>query len=185
MKAFIVYDSEFISQVYERLSSQLKTYLLSRGFSIEEAAIGRDTLAYCRGCFGCWIKKPGECVISDEIEKLNRTAMTSDAVVYLCPVVFGQYSANMKNAIDRWLPNMLPFFMTRPDSSTMHPPRYESYPAQVMIGYGESLFKDDKQLFIDIIKKHRTSVDAFIYDDDTDISKTLGALELKRVEGNL
>ena len=44
--------------------------------------------------------------------------MTSDVVVYLCPVVFGQFSANMKYAIDRWLPNMLPYFITKDDGST-------------------------------------------------------------------
>lgn len=122
MKAFIVSDNEYSTEIYEKLSSQLKDLLSRKGFEIEETAIGRDTLAFCKGCFGCWIKTPGECVISDGIASLNHKAMTSDLAVYLCPIVFGQYSANMKCAIDRWLPNMLPFFMTRPDGSTMHPP---------------------------------------------------------------
>lgn len=183
MKAFIISDSEFMTKTYENLNSRIKDYLAAKGFEAKEARISRDTLAFCKGCFGCWVKSPGECVISDEMAELNHTAMTSDLVVYLCPVVFGQYSANIKNAIDRWLPNMLPFFIVRLDGSTMHPPRYESYPAQAMIGYGDSLTNEDKQLFIDIIKKHRTNVEAFIYSDDMDLAQTLSGFELKRVEG--
>jgi hypothetical protein len=185
MKAFIISDDEFMTDTSRRLGSQLKEYLTAKGFDIEETAVGRDTLAFCRGCFGCWVKKPGECVISDSMAKINWAAMTSDVVVYLCPIVFGQYSANIKNAIDRWLPNMLPFFIVRPDGSTMHPPRYESYPSQIMIGYGDSLLEEDKPLFIDIIKKHRSNVEAFIYSDDTSLPAVLDKFELSRVEGNL
>lgn len=185
MKAFIVSDNEYATKIYEKLSAQLKDMLLSKGFEIEETAIDRNTLAFCKGCFGCWIKTPGECVISDGIADLNRKAMTSDLAVYLCPIVFGQYSANMKCVIDRWLPNMLPFFMTRPDGSTMHPPRYKSYPYQIMIGYGEGLFEEDEQLFLDVILKHRSNVKAFVYGKETDLSEELEGVELKRVEGNL
>lgn len=185
MKAFIISDNEFFTEKYKRLSSQLKSFLAGRGFEIEESSIGRDTLAFCKGCFGCWIKKPGECVISDGIAELNRKAMASDLAIYLCPIVFGQYSANMKCVIDRWLPNMLPFFMIRPDGSTMHPPRYKSYPCQIMIGYGDGLTQEDAQLFLDVILKHRSNVTAFVYGGETDLSEALGALKLKRVEGNL
>lgn len=23
-------------------------------------------IEYCRGCFGCWVKKPGECILNDD-----------------------------------------------------------------------------------------------------------------------
>jgi hypothetical protein len=138
------------------------------------------------GCFGCWVKTPGECVIKDDIGSINRAVMNSDVVVYLCPIVFGQYSANIKNAIDRWLPNMLPFFVTRPDGSTMHPRRYDTYPAQIMIGYGEGLTKQDAELFTDIIKKHRSNVEAFVYNEnDEDLLTCLSSSGLKRVGGSL
>ncbi|MEZ4628476.1 MAG: hypothetical protein R2912_10500 [Eubacteriales bacterium] len=94
----------------------------------------------------------------DAIVEINRNCMTSDVVVYLCPVVFGQFSANMKYAIDRWLPNMLPYFITREDGSTMHSPRYADYPAQIFLGYGENLSQTAMHLFTDINKKHRSNV---------------------------
>lgn len=182
MKAYILSDKDHQTNAYTRLLGDVKSNLSSKGFDIEEKQIGRGELAYCMGCFGCWVKKPGECVIGDDIASINRTIMNSDVVVYLCPVVYGQFSANMKNAIDRWLPNMLPFFEVRKDGSTMHPRRYKSYPRQIMIGYGENLSADDAQLFIDITKKHRSDVVVLI--DGTDqILKSFDSMTLKRVVG--
>ncbi|MPN39260.1 hypothetical protein SDC9_186788 [bioreactor metagenome] len=124
--------------------------------------------------------------MKDGIAKINRACMTSDVVVYLCPVVFGQFSANMKSAIDRWLPNMLPFFLTRKDGSTMHPPRYESYAKQIMIGYAESLSEDDAQLFVDITQKHRSSVTTLIdRGNDAELADVLRTISLERVGGSL
>ena len=112
--------------------------------------------------------------------------MTSDAVFYISPIVFGQYSATIKNAIDRWLPNMLPFFMTRPDGSTIHPPRYDDYPQQIVIGYAEDLTEDDASLFTDISIKHRNNMQVLIYQDDpVMLHHEICHLNLKRVGGNL
>ncbi len=185
MKALIISDTEFDGNIYKRLRRTVGEKLKGRGLDVEDILISRGSLAFCMGCFGCWIKSPGECVIGDDISRINRAVIGSDAAVYLCPIVFGQYSANIKSAIDRWLPNMLPFFLTRKDGSTMHPPRYESYPKQIMIGYGASS-SDDAQLFTDIIKKHRSNVEAFVYaGDDEELLALLDAVELKRIGGPL
>lgn len=159
-KVLIVSDNEY--QVPQVLEEKLKAHLKGRGFQIEQTQISRGDIAFCMGCFGCWIKKPGECVMADAIGLINKTSMQSDVVIYLCPVVFGQFSANIKDVIDRWLPNMLPFFITRKDGSTMHPPRYESYPKQIMIGYGDAITDEDAQLFIDI-NKHRLNAQTLIF----------------------
>lgn len=185
MKALVISDTEFDSDAYRRLHRIVCDNLTGKGFDIEEIPLMRGMLAFCMGCFGCWIKSPGECVINDDIARINKAIINSDAVFYLCPIVFGQYSANIKSAIDRWLPNMLPFFVTRPDGSTMHPPRYESYPKQIMIGYGAASM-DDAQLFTDIIKKHRSSVDALVYEEnDDETAALLSGIELKRIGGSL
>jgi hypothetical protein len=179
MKAYILSDRDYQTDAYTRLLTQVKNVL--SGFDIEEKQIGRGDIHYCMGCFGCWVKKPGECMIADDIAGINHAMMNSDVVVYLCPVVFGQFSANMKYALDRWLPNMLPFFEVRKDGSTMHPRRYESYPKQIMIGNGDDLDTEDAQLFKDITQKHRASVTVLI--DDGDMQKALCGTELKRVIG--
>ncbi len=122
----------------------------------------------------------------DGIVEINRTCMTSDVVVYLCPVVFGQFSANIKFVIDRWLPNMLPYFIKRADGSTMHSPRYADYPAQIFLGYGEHLSEIERQLFRDINKKHRSNVTVlFDQGEDALICSELGASPMHRIGGEL
>lgn len=186
MQAYLITDGEFETPRQAELKELIKGYYTARGFFIIEKTLQRDDLAFCRGCFDCWVKTPGECIMRDGIVEINRTCMTSDVVVYLCLVVFGQFSANMKYAIDRWLPNMLPYFITRDDGSTMHSPRYEDYPAQIFLGYGENLSQTAMHLFTDINKKHRSNVTVFFdQGDDAEICESLGKSPMSRAGGAL
>jgi multimeric flavodoxin WrbA len=182
MKTLLISDLEYYSGELESLRSQLIRHLVLKQSQIQEIQIGKGDLATCMGCFGCCIKKPGECVIDDGITDINRTAMNCDAVIILTPVIFGQFSANIKNAIDRWLPNMLPFFITRKDGSTSHPTRYPDYPKQIMIGYGEGLSESDALIFKNINQKHRSNVDVLFWrGDSSNFNLELNNIELKRV----
>ena len=186
MKAFVLTDREYHTETFLEARRTLRDYLTGRGFALTEADIGAGELTHCMGCFGCWIKKPGECVIGDRMAELTRAAMNSDAVIYLGPGVVGQLSANIKDAIDRWLPNMLPFFVTRSDGSTMHPPRYDDYPKQVMVGYGDDLTTEDARLFTDITKKHRSGVEALVLGQPgVDFAAALDGMRLEREGGFL
>ena len=185
MKATIITDKDYQTETFQRISDLTGTFLNDRGLETEMISIGRDDLAFCKGCFGCWVKKPGECVMKDMMAQINREYVNSDVVIYLNPVIFGQFSANIKNAVDRWLPNILPFFVTRPDGSTMHPSRYDTSPRLIMIGYGDELSAEDRQLFTDITKKNRSNVEVLIYQDsDQEIIDALSKIELGRVGGH-
>jgi hypothetical protein len=185
MRALIITDKDFKTALYEDIRTKLLGYLNTKGFVTEEISVGREELAHCMGCFGCWVKTPGECVIKDRIAEINRASMQSDVVVYITPVVFGQFSANMKDVIDRWLPNILPFFIVRPDGSTMHPQRYDTNPIQVMLGYGDDISDEDAKLFADITHKHRNIATAFTLKPDMDLVEILDGLRLERMEGIL
>ena len=186
MQVYLISDGEFATPRLTELKQVLRDFFVSRGFAVVEKMIERDELAFCRGCFDCWVKTPGECIMRDCIVEINRTCMTSDVVVYLCPVVFGQFSANMKYAIDRWLPNMLPYFMVRKDGSTIHSSRYADYPAQIFLGYGENLSETEMQLFSDINKKHRSSVTVLFDRGNTDLlCSEIGKSSLHRIGGVL
>lgn len=185
MNAYILSDSEYANEAFDRLYALVSNHLEQRGFSVSHKAIGRAELAFCKGCFGCWVKTPGECVISDKMGQINRGYINSDVVVYLSPIVFGQYSANLKNVIDRWIPNVLPFFITRPDGSTMHPPRYEQYPCQIVIGYG-ARDEEDEQLFCDVSKKHRGGIQVLLDQGDGEaMLRALGEIKLEKAGGLL
>ena len=181
MKAVIITDSE--RQPEEKLRSELLSCL--KDYEIEEFSVDRDDLACCTGCFGCWIKTPGQCVIRDGIAAINRAVIGSDVAFFLTPVVFGQFSANIKTVVDRGLPNILPFFITRPDGSTMRPARYQSYPQYVMLGFGDSISAEDERLFIDITNKHRRGAEALVYNPEISLDEQLKNISLRKCEGLL
>ncbi|NLI94105.1 MAG: flavodoxin family protein [Peptococcaceae bacterium] len=186
MQAILISDKEYQTEAYKRLNQLVTIFLTEKGMKLTETQLDRNDLAFCKGCFGCWIKKPGECVISDAMAQINHGFINSQLAIYLCPVIFGQFSSNIKNALDRCIPNILPFFETRPDGSTMHPARYRSYPKQIIIGYGDDLSEEDRNLFIDITKKHRRNVEVLIYQgNDAEISQALSQMELKKAGDEL
>lgn len=182
MKALILSDKEFCTESYGQLHSCVLEYLAAQGFIVEEIAIGREDLTFCMGCFGCWVKSPGECVIKDMAARINEKYVNSDVVIYLSPLIYGQFSANIKNALDRWLPNILPFFIQRQDGSTIHPARYDNNPRQIMIAYGDELPEEDVQLFTDINKKHRLAVDILVYQGSVaELRRELEKITLQKV----
>ncbi|MDR3601621.1 MAG: flavodoxin family protein [Desulfosporosinus sp.] len=182
MKALLISDKQYLTKTYQSLKNSIELFLKTKGFGTEIMEVGAENLTFCKGCFGCWIKKPGECVINDMMTQINQSFMNCDVVIYLSPIIFGQFSANIKNTVDRSLPNMLPFFVKRPDGSTTHPPRYNTYPKQIIVGYGETVSDEDKQLFIDVTKKHRRNIEVLIYQETSEtIIKTLNTMEFGRM----
>lgn len=180
MKVFIISDDDYNTETYKKLCVQIMDFFKKRNFEINKQSIKNGDLHFCMGCYGCWTKKPGECVINDTMAQINRTFNESDVVVYLSPIVFGQFSPNIKNAIDRWLPNVLPLFVKKPDGTTGHPPRYPSKPKTVVIGYGNTVAKGETELFVNVVK-HRPGVEAFIYSNaGENIAECLETVKLER-----
>jgi len=182
MNAYIVSDGEYETDTLLRLDALVKRVLTEKGFAIAEKRLRPAELAWCRGCFGCWVKTPGECVIRDAMADINRANVQNDVMVYLTPIVFGQYSANIKSALDRWIPNALPFLVAHPNGGTTHPPRYAANAQYIMLGYGDGLTAEDKRLFSQITVKHRANGTVLIYEgDDERTEQELGAVHLQKV----
>ena len=46
-------------------------------------------IANCVGCFGCWTKTPGRCVIRDDAVKVYPLIAGSEAVLYVSRIRYG------------------------------------------------------------------------------------------------
>jgi multimeric flavodoxin WrbA len=90
-------------------------------------------IAPCMGCFGCWVRTPGLCVIDDAASEVARRAMACDLRVYVTPVTFGGYSSELKKALDRTIPLISPFF-TRVHGEIHHQKRYDRSPSLAVVG---------------------------------------------------
>lgn len=61
-------------------------------------------IANCIGCFGCWTKTPGKCVIRDDAVKVYPKIAASDRVLYISKVKYGSYDTPMKTMLERAIP---------------------------------------------------------------------------------
>ena len=64
----------------------------------------------CMGCFGCWVKTSGRCVINDRCSDIPSHIAKCDEMILISPVLFGGYSESIKAVIDRSIPYVLPYF---------------------------------------------------------------------------
>ena len=79
----------------------------------------------CTGCFSCWVKTPGQCVLKDDMAPLLDKLVWADLIVYGTPLYHFGMTGLMKNFIDRTLPLIEPWLIEHPTESslTTHPHR--------------------------------------------------------------
>jgi hypothetical protein len=98
--------------------------LSAGGWDVDDWTLRDAKMAWCSGCFGCWVKTPGECVYKDASHEGDQRASRADLLVILTPVTFGGYSAEAKKALDHMIGIHLPY-LKKLGADTHHPPRYE------------------------------------------------------------
>lgn len=107
--------------------------LTAGGWAIDDWRLRDEQIAWCTGCFGCWVKTPGECVHKDAGRDMAARWVRSDLVIFLTPVTFGGYSSELKKALDHLIPTLLPF-LRKTGSDTRHPQRYERTRDLLVVG---------------------------------------------------
>jgi multimeric flavodoxin WrbA len=105
----------------------LAAELDSRGHRSEEITLRDLEIRSCQGCFGCWLKTPGECVLADDGAQVCRAALRSDLLILASPLVMGFVSARLKICLDRLIPIIHPY-ITLVRGECHHRARYERYP---------------------------------------------------------
>lgn len=97
----------------------------------------------CIGCFGCWIKTPGRCVIHDGYENTGSDFSKADNVIIISKCTYGSYSPFIKNVLDRAISYMLPSFEII-NNETHHKQRYERTFHYHVFFYGNDITKEEK-----------------------------------------
>lgn len=82
------------------------------------------TIKNCIGCFGCWIKTPGRCVLNDDYNSMGELLANSEHLVIISECIYGTYSPFVRNVLDRCLPYIHPDFVKR-NGEIHHKPRYK------------------------------------------------------------
>ena len=81
----------------------------------------------CKGCFACWKKTPGVCVIKDDMPQIIEKQLKADVIVWSFPLYYFNVPGLLKNLIDRQLPMSEPFMAERSDGfgNGSHTARYD------------------------------------------------------------
>ncbi len=105
----------------------------------------------CVGCFGCWIKSPGQCVIRDRYADIGGMLGHCDELVLISRCRYGGFSPFVKNVLDRSISYILPYFCIR--NQEMHHSMRYAHPFRVRAYfYAEGIAEEDKALARSLIE---------------------------------
>ena len=89
----------------------------------------------CVGCFGCWVKTPGKCVIRDDACRVYPYLAKSTRLLLVSRVRYGSYDTVMKTMLERAIP-IQQAFIRLVEGETHHVQRRVVPKQAVIIGYG-------------------------------------------------
>jgi hypothetical protein len=135
------------------LEAMLRRELSAAGCRSEAVVLRETPIAYCQGCFECWIKTPGMCKTQDAGRDIAAAVIRSDLLVLLSPITFGGYSSELKKALDRSIGLVLPFF-TRIDGEVHHRPRYDRFPALLAVGVLPEPHAEEERIFQALVARN-------------------------------
>jgi len=145
------------NQAFDEYLHSLSLSLQNLGDDVNISVLRDMNIKYCRGCWDCWLKNPGECCIADDSRGISRDVINSDFVLFASPVIMGFTSALLKKAIDRMIPLIHPYF-SLVQGEIHHRSRYDKYPLLgLLLEKGKDT--DDKDIEIITDTFHRVALD--------------------------
>lgn len=139
MRAVLLDGAKERENTFELIHHILVQEVRSRDFQLVTFRLRTLEIAPCQGCFGCWTRTPGKCLVDDTSQEIARQLAESDLLVLLTSVTFGGYSSELKKALDRQICLISPFF-SKIEGETHHRRRYPSSPRLIAIGPERSGF---------------------------------------------
>ena len=116
------------SSGFDAYLAELRTTLQAGGHSVTQLDLRGMPLRYCVGCWGCWVKTPGECSNGDAgAREIDRAAINADFLLWAAPLKMGFPSELLKRANDKHLPLIHPYMLVD-KGEAHHRKRYARYP---------------------------------------------------------
>jgi multimeric flavodoxin WrbA len=117
---------------FDKYLANLAHRLQAAGHTVTQLNLRDMTLRYCIGCWGCWVKTPGQCISQDASIEMDKAVIHSDFTLWAAPLEMGFPSALLKMALDKHLPLIHPY-MEVAHNEAHHQKRYKRYPRVGML----------------------------------------------------
>lgn len=126
----------------------------------------------CVGCFGCWNRTPGSCVMKDGYGNMGYLIHHADEVRVISRYTYGGFSGFVKNVFDRSLAYVLPHFEIV-NGESHHRKRYDEEKPYTFIFYGPRLSEEEKESARRYVKavatNMRTLVKNVIFEENEEV----------------
>ncbi len=118
--------------------------------------LSRLKIGNCIGCFGCWVKTPGKCVIRDDAVTVYPLIAKSERVIYVSRIFCGCYDVPMKTMLERAIPVQQAFIRLY-HGETHHVQRNVAEKDAVIIAYGcES--EEERAVFQKLVSRNASNM---------------------------
>ena len=104
----------------------------------------RADIKNCIGCFGCWMKTPGKCVIHDGFESTGGYLGSCSELIFISRCSYGSLSPFVKSVLDRAISYVRSNFVKR-NGEMHHKRRYDNVIALRAYFYGDNITEDEKE----------------------------------------
>ncbi len=121
----------------------------------------QEKINHCIGCFGCWVKTPGQCVIRDGFEKTGIKMSRCSELILVSQCFYGSVNPFVKMVQDRAISYIHPDFVMR-KGEMHHKRRYENVIALSAFFYGEKITDMEKNTAKSIIQANADNYDGFV-----------------------
>lgn len=97
----------------------------------------------CIGCFGCWVRTPGSCVIRDRYGDMGKCLGRCENLVLVSRCAYGGFSPFVKMVLDRSIPYIHPDFVIK-NGEMHHKQRYRNHIQLHTLFYGDATAREQK-----------------------------------------
>lgn len=115
----------------------------------------------CIGCFGCWLKTPGKCVIHDGYESTGIDMSKCTELILVSQCYYGSVSPFVKTVQDRAISYIHPDFVIR-KGEMHHKRRYKNIISISAHFYGENITGVEKETARNIIEANADNYDGVV-----------------------
>ena len=118
----------------------------------------RKGIRPCVGCFGCWVKTPGMCVLRDGFERTGIEFSQCSELILVSRCCYGSVSPFVKMVQDRAISYIHPDFVLR-KGEMHHKRRYSNVIALSAHFYGEDITEAERETARKIMEANADNYD--------------------------
>ena len=116
---------------------------------------------HCIGCFGCWVKTPGKCVIHDGYESTGIDMSKCTELILISHCCYGSVSPFGKTVQDRAISYINPDFVMR-KGKMHHKRRYKNVITLSSHLYGENITDTEKETAKKLLQANADNYDGLV-----------------------